>query len=85
METSLRIISQLKKEARKLEIQMEKYARDGQRRLNALRDAIGALGGSNSKSGVVRKKRKLSAGGRKAISDAAKRRWKKAKTQARAA
>lgn len=81
----MKIISQLQKEARKLEKQLEKHARDGQRRLNALRDAIGALGGSNSKSGVVRKKRKLSAAGRKAISEAAKKRWKKVRAQAKAA
>ena len=73
------ILAAIKREEKKLEKQLSNL----QHRLNGMRSAAKALGYSAERGMVVTKKRILSAAGRAAIVKAAKKRWAKARKQAK--
>jgi hypothetical protein len=73
------ILAAIKREERKLEKQLSKL----QHRLNGVRSAASALGGSASRELTGVKKRVLSAAGRAKIAAAARRRWAKVRKQAK--
>jgi hypothetical protein len=73
------ILAAIKREERKLEKQLGKV----QHKLNGVRAAAKALGGSAEREVVAVKKRVLSAAGRAAIAKAAKKRWAKVRKQAK--
>ena len=73
------ILEAVKREERKLEKELDKL----NRKLSGVRAAAKALGHSAGKEITVVRKRVLSAAGRAAIVKAAKKRWAKAKKQAK--
>jgi hypothetical protein len=73
------ILAAIKREERKLEKQLGEL----QHKLNSVRAAAKALGGSAEREVVRVKKRVLSAAGRGAIAKAAKKRWAKVRKQAK--
>jgi hypothetical protein len=73
------ILAAIKREERKLEKELDKL----NRKLSGVRAAAKALGHSAGKEITVVRKRVLSAAGRAAIVKAAKKRWAKAKKQAK--
>jgi len=73
------ILAAIKREERKLEQESVKL----QHRLNGVRSAAKALGGSANREVAGVKKRVLSAAGRAKIATAAKRRWAKVRKQAK--
>jgi hypothetical protein len=73
------ILAAVKREERKLEKELDKL----NRKLSGVRAAAKALGHSAGKEITVVRKRVLSAAGRAAIVKAAKKRWAKAKKQAK--
>jgi len=73
------ILVAIKREERKLEKQLDKL----NRQLRGVRAAAKALGGFASTEIKVVRKRVLSAAGRAAIVKAAKKRWAKARKQAK--
>jgi len=73
------ILAAIKREKRKLEKELGRL----QHRLNGVRSAGNALGGSASRELTGVKKRVLSAAGRAKIATAAKRRWAKVRKQAK--
>jgi len=73
------ILAAIKREERKLEKQLAKL----QHQLNGVRAAAKVLGHSAEREVVGVKKRVLSAAGRAAIVKAAKKRWAKARKQAK--
>jgi hypothetical protein len=73
------ILAAIKREERKLEKQLSKL----QHRLNGVRSAAKALGGSAHRELTGVKKRVLSAAGRAKIAAAAKRRWAKVRAKAK--
>jgi hypothetical protein len=77
------ILASIRREERKL----EKQLRNVQTRLEGLRTATKALGGSAGRTinTTAKRTRKLSAAGRAAISKAAKRRWAKIRAAAKKA
>ena len=75
------ILAVIKREQRKLEKQLGKL----QHQLNRVRGAAKALGHSAERDVAIVKKRVLSAAGRAAIIKGAKKRWAKARAQARKA
>jgi hypothetical protein len=77
----MNILAAIKREERKLEKQLGKL----QHRLNGVRSAARALGGSAERKVVGVKKRVLSAAGRAAIVKAAKKRWAKVRKQSKKA
>jgi hypothetical protein len=72
------ILAAIRREERKLERQLGKL----QHRLNGIRSASKALGGSASR-GLAGKKRVMSAAGRAKIAAAQRRRWAKVRAKAR--
>jgi hypothetical protein len=77
----MNLLAALKREERKLEKQLDKM----QDRLDGIRTAAKALGGSASREVALAKKRVLSAAARAKISKAAKKRWAKFRAQAKKA
>ena len=75
----MNILAAIKREERKLEKQLRKL----QHQLGGIRAAAKALGGSAEREAVVVKKRVLSAAGRAAIVQGAKKRWAKVRKQAK--
>jgi hypothetical protein len=75
----MNILAAIKREERKLEKQLGKL----NRQLNGVRAAAKALGDSTEREVVGMKKRVLSAAGRAAIAQAAKKRWAKIRKQAK--
>jgi hypothetical protein len=73
------ILAAIKREERKLEKQLGKL----NHQLNRVRSAAKALGGSAEREVVGAKKRVLSAAGRAAIANAARKRWAKVRRQAK--
>jgi hypothetical protein len=73
------ILAAIKREERKLEKQLGKI----EHQLSGVRAAAKALGDSTSKEIAVVRKRVLSATGRAAIVKAAKKRWARARKQAK--
>jgi hypothetical protein len=73
------ILAAIKREEKKLGKKLGRI----QHQLNGVRAAAKALGDSASKEITVARKRVLSAAGRAAIVKAAKKRWAKAKKQAK--
>jgi hypothetical protein len=73
------ILAAIKREERKLEKELDKL----NRKVSGVRAAAKALGHSAGKEITVVRKRVLSAAGRAAIVKAAKKRWAKAKKQAK--
>jgi hypothetical protein len=73
------ILAAIKREERKLEKELDKL----NRKLSGVRAAAKALGHSAGKEITVVRKRVLSAAGRAAIVKAAKKRWAKARKQAK--
>ena len=73
------ILAAIKREEKKLGKQLSNL----QHRLNGMRNAAKALGQSAERDMVVTKRRILSAAGRAAIVKAAKKRWAKARKQAK--
>jgi len=73
------ILTAIKREERKLERQLGKLNQE----LNRVRAAAKALGHSGEREVVGLKKRVLSAAGRAAIIKGAKKRWAKARKQAK--
>ncbi len=73
------ILAAIKREERKLEKELDKL----NRKLSGVRAAAKALGHSAGKEIAVVRKRVLSAAGRAAIVKAAKKRWAKARKQAK--
>jgi hypothetical protein len=73
------ILAAIKREERKLEKELDKL----NRKLSGVRAAAKALGHSAGKEITVVRKRVLSAAGRAAIVRAAKKRWAKARKQAK--
>jgi hypothetical protein len=77
----MNILAAIKREEKKLEKQLQKV----QHQLDGVRSAAKALGHTATVGVKGAKKRVLSAAGRAAISKAAKKRWAKAKKQAKRA
>jgi hypothetical protein len=75
----MNLLAALKREERKLEKQLSKM----RNRLDGVRTAAKALGGSASREVTLAKKRVLSAAARAKISKAAKKRWAKFRAQAK--
>jgi hypothetical protein len=75
----MEILAAIKREEKKLEKQLGKL----QHQLNGIRAAAKALGHSVEREVIGVKKRTLSAAGRAAIVKAAKKRWAKARKQAK--
>jgi hypothetical protein len=73
------ILAAIKREERKLEKELDKL----NRKLSGVRAAAKALGHSAGKEITAVRKRVLSAAGRAAIVKAAKKRWAKARKQAK--
>jgi len=73
------ILAAIKREERKLEKRLGKL----NHQLNGIRAAAKALGHSTEREVVGAKKRVLSAAGRAAIANAAKKRWAKVRKQAK--
>jgi cell division septum initiation protein DivIVA len=73
------ILAAIKREEKRLEKQVDQL----NRKLSGVRGAAKALGDSTSKEIMVVRKRILSAAGRAAIVKAAKKRWAKARKQAK--
>jgi hypothetical protein len=73
------ILAAIKREERKLEKQLGKI----EHQLSGVRAAAKALGDSTSREIIVVRKRVLSAAGRAAIVKAAKKRWARARKQAK--
>jgi hypothetical protein len=73
------ILAAIKREERKLEKHLGKL----QHQLNGIQAAAKALGRSAEREAVSVKKRVLSAAGRAAIVKAAKKRWRRARRQAK--
>jgi len=77
----MNILAAIKREEKKLEKQLKKV----QHQLDGVRSAARALGHTAAVEVKGAKKRVLSAAGRAAISQAAKKRWAKVKKQAKKA
>jgi hypothetical protein len=75
----MNILAAIKREERRLEMQLGKL----NHQLSGVRAAAKALGGSAEREVVSVKKRVLSAAGRAAIAKAAKKRWAKVRKQAK--
>ncbi len=75
----MKILAAVKREERKLEKQLHKI----QHQLSGVRAAAKALGDSTGRELKRTKKRVLSAAGRAKIAKAAKKRWAKARAQAK--